>query len=179
MPYRDKQTRTKSLRLWRSKWTPEQRAAHNQACADYRRRNPEKHKHAVKRWRINNLERTRLTTRLWELAHPEKAKAKWLRRQYNISPEERNKILEAQGKVCAGCKRPESDFKRALSVDHDHSTHIIRGLLCWQCNSLLPSRRNIKEVFKNLMIYLDDPPAVKALGEERKANPIRRKRSKK
>ena len=38
-----------------------------------------------------------------------------------------------QGK-CGICGRHQSEFKRALAEDHDHITHIFRGLLCVGCN---------------------------------------------
>jgi hypothetical protein len=41
-------------------------------------------------------------------------------------------MLEAQGGGCALCGG--ADEYRALAVDHDHRTGVVRGLLCTQCN---------------------------------------------
>jgi Recombination endonuclease VII len=67
---------------------------------------------------------------------------KWsLRTLYNLSLEEYDAMLLAQGGVCAVCKQPETARLRSktkrLTVDHDHRTGEVRGLLCTSCNSLL------------------------------------------
>lgn len=108
----------------------------------------------------------------------EQARERRLLAKYNITLADYDKILAAQDGVCAGCKRPPSAFKLPLSVDHDHSTRKIRGLLCWSENRLLPCRKNLLEVLKNLVDYLSAPPAERAIGE-RFANPLKRKRRKK
>lgn len=43
-------------------------------------------------------------------------------------------LVRTQGGVCAICQRPERGTRR-LSVDHDHATQIIRGILCDGCNA--------------------------------------------
>lgn len=53
--------------------------------------------------------------------------------KYGISLGEFNKMVEQQANLCALCKQPES-VKPRLSVDHDHITGKVRGLLCHQCN---------------------------------------------
>ena len=53
-------------------------------------------------------------------------------RKYGLSVEQYDRILEAQGGVCAIClKAPK---KQRLNVDHDHKTGVVRGLLCFRCN---------------------------------------------
>jgi hypothetical protein len=46
-------------------------------------------------------------------------------------------LLEAQGGHCALC--PATPKTRRLSVDHDHKTGAVRGLLCHRCNRALPT----------------------------------------
>ena len=46
-------------------------------------------------------------------------------------------ILTAQGGTCALC--PNTPKNRRFSVDHDHRTGHIRGLLCHRCNRNLPT----------------------------------------
>jgi hypothetical protein len=49
-------------------------------------------------------------------------------------------LLARQGHVCAICKKPETRRNRKtnevlrLSIDHDHKTGLVRGLLCFRCN---------------------------------------------
>jgi hypothetical protein len=55
-----------------------------------------------------------------------------LRRKYGITAADYDRMLAAQGGVCAICGRPPKT--RRLNVDHDHNTGRIRGILCWRCN---------------------------------------------
>lgn len=97
-----------------------------------------------------------------------KSRAVRLKRLYNITPEEWQKILDYQKGKCAICQRPASDFK-SLHVDHDHSKEcqFVRGLLDWRCNDLLPCRKNLLFLLKRAVAYLENPPAIAALGEKR------------
>jgi hypothetical protein len=58
-----------------------------------------------------------------------------LQKRYNITLEDYNKILENQGSKCAICKTNQLDLSTKLHVDHCHTTGIVRGLLCYNCNS--------------------------------------------
>ena len=53
---------------------------------------------------------------------------------YGITIEHYNRILHQQNNCCAICNRAESEFTRKLSVDHNHTTGKVRGLLCSTCN---------------------------------------------
>jgi Recombination endonuclease VII len=59
---------------------------------------------------------------------------------YGLTMAQFEKMAAAQGGVCAICKKaPYADHpsprKTRLSVDHDHATRAIRGLLCDKCNT--------------------------------------------
>ena len=62
-----------------------------------------------------------------------------LAKRYGLSAQEYRERLEAQHGVCAICQTaPSPDARRQnLSVDHDHVTGDIRGLLCAKCNAAL------------------------------------------
>lgn len=68
--------------------------------------------------------------------------------------EEYNKLLDEQQGCCAICGKEETTVSRwgtlaHLSIDHNHKTGKIRGLLCMRCNHLLGhSRDNINILFK-------------------------------
>lgn len=53
-------------------------------------------------------------------------------RRYGLTLEQYESMLESQGGVCKICGRPE--LFRMLSVDHNHNTGKVRGLLCTNCN---------------------------------------------
>ena len=52
---------------------------------------------------------------------------------FGITPEQYDEMLLAQGGGCAICGRA-CPTGRALAVDHDHETGIVRALLCVTCN---------------------------------------------
>ena len=52
---------------------------------------------------------------------------------YGLTAEEYWQIYNYQGQRCFICQRATGARKR-LSVDHDHETRIVRGLLCTPCN---------------------------------------------
>lgn len=62
----------------------------------------------------------------------EKNHAGHLARKYGITAEDYNRMLAAQGCVCAICGKPEKG--KRLAVDHCHATGRVRGLLCMNCN---------------------------------------------
>lgn len=67
-----------------------------------------------------------------------------LKRLYKITESEYNQMFTKQGGLCSICSRPENHMGRALSVDHDHKTGKVRGLLCNSCN-------------RGLGLFLDEP----------------------
>ncbi len=65
----------------------------------------------------------------------------------------RNDLIKKHGNQCAICKRHRDEFKNSLSVDHNHKTGKIRGLLCFQCNKFKVGRNTI-ETSKAIYDYL-------------------------
>lgn len=66
---------------------------------------------------------------------------------------ERQKLYEKQEGRCAVCKKHESEFKIRLSVDHNHKTGQVRGLLCYRCNKFIVGRHTY-ETAKKVLEYL-------------------------
>jgi hypothetical protein len=67
-----------------------------------------------------------------------------LRRTYGLTKEQYAALFDQQRGMCAICNRPESNrggrhgnAEMRLSVDHDHQTGKIRGLLCMRCNTAI------------------------------------------
>jgi hypothetical protein len=77
---------------------------------------------------------------------------------YGLQPGEYGRIYLYQGQVCAICGRA-TGATRALSVDHDHATGLVRGLLCRPCNDLLGHIRDQVSVARRIVRYLLSPPA--------------------
>ena len=100
--------------------------------------------------------------------HSEYQREKRLKKLFNLSLEEYDQILARQNGCCAICKQPPKPPKfRKLSVDHDHKTGLVRGLLCSFCNRALGVFRDNLERFMNTVTYLQAPPATAALGAPR------------
>jgi hypothetical protein len=74
-------------------------------------------------------------------------------RQFGISLEVYEAILETQGGGCAICGE-RCPTGRVLAVDHDHITGVVRGLLCAPCNLSLP-RAEIPGWLDAARAYLD------------------------
>jgi hypothetical protein len=66
---------------------------------------------------------------------------RYLKYNYNISEKDYDNLFKNQNGVCAICHESEIIRKNGkyqkLSVDHDHKTGEVRGLLCRSCNSAL------------------------------------------
>lgn len=67
-------------------------------------------------------------------------------------------MFVGQGGVCKICLRPPAPDRR-LSVDHDHRTGAIRGLLCQQCNTLLGQVDDSQELLYRAITYLEEHKA--------------------
>lgn len=83
-----------------------------------------------------------------------------LMRYYGMSLETYNVMLAAQNGVCAICKGTETyqpktySSPKALSVDHNHETGAIRGLLCSRCNYMIGHSREDEEILLAGVAYL-------------------------
>lgn len=77
---------------------------------------------------------------------------------YGLKPGEYEKLYAAQGGKCWLCQRA-TGASRALSVDHDHATGEVRGLICRPDNDLLGHARDDPEFFFRCIDYLRHPPA--------------------
>jgi hypothetical protein len=69
--------------------------------------------------------------------------------------------LASQGGVCATCRRPETardnryGKRRRLSVDHNHQTGKVRGLLCTRCNHAIGLALERRDILLAMVAYLD------------------------
>lgn len=67
-------------------------------------------------------------------------RARHLLKKYGITLEQYEHLYRAQEGRCAVCKRTAETFRHRLSVDHDHKTGEVRGLLCVHCNRYIVGR---------------------------------------
>jgi len=67
-------------------------------------------------------------------ADPDASRNGCLLNNYGITIEEYNELFIKQGGRCAICGRHQSELRKHLFVDHEHTTGAVRGLLCNKCN---------------------------------------------
>lgn len=77
-----------------------------------------------------------------------------LMRTYGLARGQYDAMYEEQSGHCAGCE-VELEEGRNLSVDHDHSTGAVRGLLCSDCNLGLGKLRDDPALLRRLAEYVE------------------------
>lgn len=112
--------------------------------------------HSNYQWLIDNPIKKKNIKKKYDNSKHGKAKnfANKLKRIFNITVEEYNKMFKEQEGKCKICGIDQTKLKIKLTVDHDHKTGKIRGLLCHKCNSVLGYANDDIEIFKNIIKYL-------------------------
>jgi len=107
--------------------------------------------------------RARICTKCQKTRTRTYSRAVHLRETYGISMAEYDRMLKAQNGRCHICNGTRN---YNLQVDHCHTTGLIRGLLCKQCNKrLLPAAKDSVDRLHAAINYLTNPPAFKVIGE--------------
>jgi hypothetical protein len=65
-------------------------------------------------------------------------------------------MLESQNNCCFICGGHQDNFKRQLSVDHNHETGEVRGLLCDACNGGIGRLKDSIQMLEKAIKYLKD-----------------------
>ena len=123
--------------------------------ADVHKKNPLPGRERAKKFAQKNPEKRKRYQKTWKERHPEKRKIYSRNsaiRAYGIEPETYYEMLEKQGQGCAICKAKST--RRAMNIDHDHTTGKVRGLLCDGCNLSIGHLERKDFVVKALK-YLD------------------------
>ncbi len=97
----------------------------------------------------------RLKAIVYRQRYPDAKRKNVLKRRYGIDLNQYNKIFQGQKGLCLGCYKHQIQFKHRLSVDHDHKTGQIRGLLCRNCNLTLGTAQDNVLVLRRLADYLE------------------------
>lgn len=111
-------------------------------------------------WQKRNPEKQKLYKRATYLKHIDQYVEESRLRQHKITKEHYYKLIEEQDNKCAICNNEESvrtrkDRTRSpLSIDHNHFTGEIRGLLCARCNRGLGCFKESEERLSNAINYL-------------------------
>jgi len=119
------------------------RSRNNRLKSDYKRTN-EKAREYNKKYRTEHRE--------WFLDQQRKDRLKYT---FGITIQQYNEMFEKQNGCCAICGKHQNEFKKALYIDHNHTTNEIRGLLCYSCNSMLGFAKDNIEILTNAIAYLE------------------------
>jgi hypothetical protein len=87
--------------------------------------------------------------------HIEREQDCQLQRHYGLSLAEYDDMLESQDNGCAICGKPPEENGKRLSVDHDHETGKVRGLLCNCCNRGLGIFHDDIALMRDAIEYLE------------------------
>lgn len=112
---------------------------------EYRKQEPELHKQWAKKIRDK---------------YGEFRSAQEISRTRNITVEQYLQMFEEQNFLCAICNQPETRKSRTagqlcrLAIDHNHTTGIVRELLCHACNQVIGHSRENIEILTKAVKYL-------------------------
>lgn len=115
-------------------------------------------------WRSQHREEAREYAKQYRQKHPEKYRSSQMKSVYGITIEQYNKMFEEQKGLCAICGLPESHKNmhglKGLSIDHNHNTDKVRGLLCNNCNLAIGQLKvdsfgvlNLQKAIEYLRLY--------------------------
>jgi hypothetical protein len=161
---------TSTPRKW--KWSSRVKVKDRSSGLAWHYANKKAAKERAQIWDLKNPGKRAAQNKAWYKAHPnykktwrEKTKKadpkRWkdwnrdvkLRAAYGISLAKFNEMLKAQGGGCAVCRGPANGMG-TFHVDHDHTTGVIRGLLCHSCNCALGLMKEDPKLLRKLIRYI-------------------------
>lgn len=107
----------------------------------------------------NNRDRMKVVAKAYRDRPENKEKQKirhrrrHIRIKYGLSPEQFDKIFDAQDRKCLICETDQFGCHGPV-IDHCHNAGHIRGILCQRCNALVGMARNSPRILHNAMKYL-------------------------
>jgi hypothetical protein len=145
------------------------RAANREKIKAYHTNHREENREKSRRWAANhpearlayqrryaaeNREKVRAFKRRWRAKNPESVAATKRKNKYGLTANQFIALNEAQGGLCKLCSAFPTGRRKHLSVDHDHKTGKVRGLLCNNCNHGLGHFHDNPEILKKAIAYL-------------------------
>lgn len=127
----------------------------NARTVAYKQAHPEYNRERVRLYRKQNPAKVKETKRESDGRHPARTRARHLKELYDLTLEEADAMAIAQEHRCAVCGTDDPGSRGAHStwtVDHDHITARVRGLLCARCN-------------RALGLFKDDPGVLRAAAD--------------
>ena len=108
-------------------------------------------------WRLKNPEKWLAAKRKWQENNPGRQREYDFKRKFGITVQQYDAFLAMQNHECAICHTAQCLTGRRLAVDHCHTSKVVRGLLCANCNLLVGQAKDNPEVLRAAANYLDKP----------------------
>ena len=135
--------------------------SHHSACKvcervmakDWYERNKKKAAAKVREWREQNID----VVKKYRADNRQKHYRQEVVRKYGVDVTWFDDQLQLQNNACLCCKIlfKWGDKQTTPHVDHCHISQTVRGILCNRCNTVLGLCKDSKELFKNLLGYLE------------------------
>lgn len=102
------------------------------------------------------LKEWRKTSPVYKEYYKKNNKNQNLKWNYGITIDDYNILFKLQEGKCKICERHQSEFKKALHVDHCHKTEKVRGLLCSSCNRGIGYFKEDTNILNKAVSYIQD-----------------------
>lgn len=111
-------------------------------------------------WSRKNKDRLNAKARNKYKQNPQKERSRKLKQWYGVTQEQYDSLHLKQNGRCAVCNKTETHKvwgkTSQLSLDHDHLTGRVRGLLCHSCNSCIGYGKESPTLLRNAASYLEN-----------------------
>ena len=86
---------------------------------------------------------------------PHKGRWDHYKRKYDLTKDEVIGMMEERNGKCDICNKPTEHSSGILCVDHCHTTGKVRGMLCFNCNTMLGNAGDNISILLNGINYLE------------------------
>lgn len=117
-------------------------------------RDPEKHRQESAAYRAADPEGYRQYKSNYRKGNSDRVRGHYLKHRYGVSLDTVRSLLKAQGGCCAICSRPLTLEGKGTAIDHDHTTGLVRGVLCICCNTGIGMLQDTPKLLLNAYNYL-------------------------
>lgn len=104
-------------------------------------------------YEVKSKDRRNLYLRGWRKKHFAKNQSTWRKYTYGITSADYEIIYASQSGRCAICMHIPLPGK-PLQIDHNHSTGMVRGLLCKKCNTYIGMIGESMDTISRMREYL-------------------------
>jgi len=127
-----RQEHKKQMKELQQKWYQEHKEQIREYGKKWKQEHNERMKETNKKYYDKNKLQIAERAKKWYQKNKEKRKENYLTKLYDLTLEDKKKMLVEQDYKCAICGEP-LDLETAV-IDHDHKDGKVRGLLCNSCN---------------------------------------------